>query len=377
MIKLGFVGDFCPIGRTEKLNSIQKLNDAYGEILPLFVANDLNLINLECPLTNSENRIKKTGPHIKAKPATIEILNYFNCKLVTTANNHFMDFGIKGSNETYSVLGGNKINWIGSGSNIEEAANFSIQSIKDMKIAFFNMTETEWTTTSGAEAGCNPLDLPRALLTIKKAKESGADKVIAILHGGHEHYPYPSPRMKSQYRFMIDAGADAVVSHHAHIISGYEVYKGCPIFYGLGNFIFDWPDLRNSDWNKGLFLNLFVEPNKPITFKYTFFHQNNENVGVFPLNDEESANEEIKLTLINEIIADDDKLNDYFAEYCKKEALTMLQRLQPYKSRVMTALFRKGLLPDLMGKEKRKMIKAIVQCEAHRDVLLNTLKHHI
>ncbi|MDV7393120.1 CapA family protein, partial [Arthrospira platensis SPKY1] len=147
-------------------------------------------------------------PHIKAKPSAVEILNYFKCKLVTTANNHFMDFGTDGQQQTYSILKENGIEWIGSGNNLEEAANYKLIKFSNINIGFFNMTETEWTTTSGDEPGCNPLDLTKAILTIQKAKANGADKVIAIIHGGHEHYPYPSPRMKNQYRFMIDAGAD-------------------------------------------------------------------------------------------------------------------------------------------------------------------------
>ena len=57
-----------------------------------------------------------------------------------------------------------------------------------------------------------------------------------IVHGGHECYNLPSPRMQKQYLFYADQGADIVVGHHTHCISGYEVYKGVPIYYSLGNF---------------------------------------------------------------------------------------------------------------------------------------------
>jgi poly-gamma-glutamate capsule biosynthesis protein CapA/YwtB (metallophosphatase superfamily) len=377
MIKIGFVGDFCPIGRTEHINSTELMVNAFSQVLPLFESNDFNIINLECPLTKVDNKIIKTGPHLKANPTGVNILNYFDCKLVTTANNHFMDFGIEGLNETYSILKENQIEWIGSGANINEASNFIIKIIKGLKVAFFNMTETEWTTTSGMQPGCNPLDLPKAIRTIQMAKAAGADKIIAILHGGHEHYPYPSPRMKSQYRFMIDAGADAVVSNHSHIVSGFEVYKECPIFYGLGNFIFDWPETINKPWNIGMFLNLIIEKNEPIKFNYTFFRQNDAELGVFPLNNIESKAIEEKLSEINGVINNDIKLEEAFNFYSLEQEAIMLQRLQPYKNRLFAALYRKGILPDLMGRSKRRMIKAIIQCEAHRDVLLNILKGHI
>lgn len=377
MIKIGFVGDFCPIGRTEELVNSDLINNAYSQIRPFFEVNDFNIINLECPLTTVNSKIVKTGPHIKADPIAVGILNYFDCKFVTTANNHFMDFGPAGQSQTYQVLRDNQIEWVGSGDNWEEASKYKVIKFPQVSCAFINMTENEWTTTFGDEPGCNPLDLPRAIQTIQKAKADGVDKVIVILHGGHEHYPLPSPRMKSQYRFMIDAGADAVVSHHTHIVSGFEVYKDCPIFYGIGNFIFDWPNLRNKPWNIGMFLNLLIDANKPITFSYSFFRQNDWEIGVFPCNAKESEEFEMNLLKVNELIASDAKLIESFNDYCLMQESVMLPRLQPYSNRILNALYRKGLLPDLMRRNKRKMLKAIVQCEAHRDVLLNLLKKNI
>jgi poly-gamma-glutamate capsule biosynthesis protein CapA/YwtB (metallophosphatase superfamily) len=62
-----------------------------------------------------------------------------------------------------------------------------------------------------------------------------------------------------------DAGANAVIGHHTHIISGHEVYKEAPIFYSLGNFCFDWEGLRNLPWNKGMIVRLGFEKGKKIS----------------------------------------------------------------------------------------------------------------
>ena len=59
---------------------------------------------------------------------------------------------------------------------------------------------------------------------IKNAKEK-ADYVFVIVHGGHEHYSLPSPKMQKQYRFYVEQGADIVIGHHTHCINGNEVYK--------------------------------------------------------------------------------------------------------------------------------------------------------
>ena len=72
---------------------------------------------------------------------------------------------------------------------------------------------------------------------IREAKASH-DKVIVIVHGGHEYYNLLSPRMQKQYRFYADQGADIVVGHHTHCISGNEIHNGVPKYYSLGNFLF-------------------------------------------------------------------------------------------------------------------------------------------
>ena len=107
----------------------------------------------------------------------------------------------------------------------------------------------------------NPVVIPlirsAVFYAIEEAKKK-ADFVVVIAHGGHEHYNLPSPRMKKWYRFFVDAGAHAVVGHHTHIISGYEVYKDAPIFYSLGNFCFDWEGLRNMEWNNGMLVEVKI-----------------------------------------------------------------------------------------------------------------------
>ena len=85
--------------------------------------------------------------------------------------------------------------------------------------------------------------------------------MLVIVHVGPEHYQLLIPRMKEMYRFFIDVGADVVVNHHQHCFSGYEIYKEKPIFYGLGNFCFDWIGKRNGMWNEGLLLSLTLDLN--------------------------------------------------------------------------------------------------------------------
>jgi poly-gamma-glutamate synthesis protein (capsule biosynthesis protein) len=376
-IKIGFTGDFAPVFRIEEKYKSGNWKECFDEVLPFFKQNDINILDLECPLTLETRGITKTGPHIKAYPKTAEILSHLYCKLVVTSNNHFKDFGYKGMLDTYDALKSYNVAWFGSGGNITEASKSYVVEIRGVKFTFINMAENEWTTTHNEEPGCNPIDYPRALLKIQEARDQGSDFIVVILHGGHEHYPLPSPRMKAQFRFMIDAGADAVVGHHTHIISGFEIYKGKPIFYSLGNFCFDWPQQRNSTWNKGLILRLIFKKGSPINFEYEFVHQNDEHIGVKLFQGSSRIALESEISRLNQIIADDNLLYSSFQKYAQSLEALMLSRLQPYRNNYLVALNKRGLLPDIMGKSKRRMLKILAQCESHREVLLSILEKNL
>ena len=101
------------------------------------------------------------------------------------------------------------------------------------------------------------------LLNMAQEAKANADFLILIIHGGHETYELPSPRMKKLYRWFIDLGVDAVIGHHTHCYSGSEVYKNKPIVYSLGNFIFD-SKIRDASWNYGVFAVLSLSADRVI-----------------------------------------------------------------------------------------------------------------
>ncbi len=373
MIKIGFTGDFCPRMRIENEYKKGTWKELFTTVRPFFNENNLNIIDLECPLTNENNPIVKTGPHIKSIPQTAEILSFLNCSFVATANNHFKDYGSKGMEETYNSLTSNGIDWVGSGRNYEEASETKIKILEDVKFAFINIAENEWSVTYGAEAGCHPLDTVNVFNRIKEVREK-VDFVIVIVHGGHEHYNLPSPRMKKWYRFFVDAGADAVVGHHTHIISGYETYKNAPIFYSLGNFCFDWEGMRNKSWNTGMLLRLNFKIGKPIEFETVFVKQNDQHPGVKLLSKQEEGIIQQTIESLNKIIHDDHTLQKAFDEYANSLKPIMNARIQPYLGRILPSLHKRGMLPTFIGEQKKRLLSVLIRCESHRDILLNAIK---
>lgn len=375
MIKIGFTGDFCPWLRVENAFKANNWQPLFDEVKPFLDGNDLNVLDLECPLTTSNDGITKTGPHIKSHPDTAKILNHLNCELVVTANNHFKDYGYQGMQQTYESLNKHKISWLGSGATLDEASKTFYWKKDETNIAFINIAENEWTTTHDNQTpGCNPIDLPNVFKQIQQAKKQ-ADFVVVVAHGGHEHYELPSPRMKKWYRFFVDAGANAVITHHTHIISGYEVYNDAPIFYSLGNFCFDWEGLRNKPWNKGMIVSLAFEKGKAITFEMEFVHQNSDEVGLKVIKGEEKNAMLEHLYKLNAIIEDDTQLESEFKKYAETWKEVMNTWVQPYKG-IMASLYKRGLLPPIITKKKKLLYTNLIQCEAHRDILLHSINEN-
>ena len=372
-VKISLTGDFCPIGRIDTAIREGGVADLFESVEDLFSDSHLVIADLECPLTESSAAITKTGPHLKGHPKAAGVLRQLGCDLVATANNHFMDFGFKGCEDTYAALEENGIQWVGSGASVTAASTPAIKECGGLKIAVLNMTENEWSTTHDASPGCCPIDFPIALNAINTARES-ADFVLVILHGGHEHYELPSPRMQRQFRFMIDAGADAVVGHHTHVISGYEIYRNKPIFYSLGNFCIDSPEQRNSAWNTGVVLQLEISENPKVGFQLVPVSQNDDKPGVRVLEDEKALEVRDTVERLREVIEDPGQLEARFEAYCQSRTPVVLSQIQPYSHRVALALHRRGLLPDIVRRRKRKFLTALCQCESHRELLLHALR---
>ena len=146
---------------------------------------------------------------------------------------------------------------VGAGANLPEARKPLVLMKDGLSIGILNVCEHESSIVTDESAGAAPIELAYLYYDIKKMRRV-VDKVIIIIHGGCEHYQLPTPRMKRDYHLIADFGADVIVNHQQHCYSGYEIYNGKPIFYGLGNFYFDNPCKRNDKWNEGLLLQMEI-----------------------------------------------------------------------------------------------------------------------
>lgn len=370
-MKIVITGDYCPWERVA-LDIANSDFSAIAALKPIFVQADYSIVNLECPILQGEEMpIEKSGPHMHADARAVEALTEIGVRCVTLANNHFRDFGDEGVLNTLSELSAHGIDHVGGGKNLTDASAVLYQQIGEETLAIINCCEHESSIATNTHCGSNPLNPIRQYYAIREAKRN-ADYVLVIVHGGVEHYQLPTPRMQEAYRFFIDAGADAVVNHHQHCYSGYESYNGKPIFYGLGNLCFD-RSKRNSPWNEGFILELSLTKEE-INYQLIPYHQCDAEPKVILYSEKEKQSFDKCIEELNTVIANQDKLKEAYEELKRDTRMKYRAYIEPYKSRLMRFLFRKHMLPSFM-RRKYTLINNIIQCESHRERLLDALTH--
>ena len=242
--------DSCPL--FEKADH----RGAFGDVCDLFATADRTIMNLECALTESENRIKKCGPNLKGPKATADTLKAAGVTDCTLSNNHIFDFGKEGFWDTIKELDRCGILHTGWGENYEDSRkNMSFEQ-DGVKVTLVNVCEHEYTYATENRVGARPFDEFETMQDIRLAKKD-ADYVVVVYHGGKELCRYPSPRLMKACREMVRCGADVVLCQHSHCIGTYEFFEGGHILYGQGNFHFV-KDHEAEGWKEGLAVCLNV-----------------------------------------------------------------------------------------------------------------------
>ncbi|PNX53401.1 MAG: hypothetical protein BV458_04575 [Thermoplasmata archaeon M9B2D] len=200
------------------------------------------VFNLEYPLSTSGTPAKNKinlgvdTPYIKETFGKFPIA-------VNLANNHIMDYGEEAFLKTVDYLTTNSIGFFGAGNTKNNYNNPYIFGFEDKKVALlgYSCPSTHAVFGSDTSNGSALLDVDAIIKDIHSCR-ADVDMVIVSLHWGDEEIKYPKPTDVKKAHMLIDAGADMIYGHHAHVMQGVEVYKGKYIFYGVGNFIF--PDIE-------------------------------------------------------------------------------------------------------------------------------------
>lgn len=364
-MRVVIAGDFAPRHRLAKQVKERKFQEIFPEKLVCIIKSaDYSLVNFESPIIEKDFKpIKKCGPNLGCTADAVDVLKYAGFTAVTMANNHIFDYGTDGLYKSIECCNSVGLDVLGVGKNLQEAERILYVDKAGKKLAIINCCEHEFSIATDTTGGANPLNPIRQYYCIQETKKY-ADYVLVIVHGGHEHYQLPSPRMQETYRFFVDAGADAVVNHHQHCYSGYEIYNGKPIFYGIGNFCFDWNGTPSKMWTEGYLVEIDFQ--NYITFKiYPYCQYGNE--ATIKLLEEDSFND--VLNKLNEIIGNPELLKNSSLDYYNRSKDEIATFLEPIRNRYIRGLQNRGLFPKLMNKEWLPILSNAVMCEAHKDKL--------
>lgn len=376
MIRVIIAGDFAPAKRLNDQICNQRYNEIFDQKLIDLVKNaDYSIVNLECPIEGKDQKpIPKMGPNLCCSPNVVKAISYAGFKAVTLANNHIMDYGQQGLQKTINGCNSMGLAYVGVGNDLKDAGRILYTEKNGEKLAIINCCEHEFSVALDNVPGANPLNPVQQFYAVKEARKN-ADYVLVIVHGGHEHFQLPSSRMQELYRFFVDAGADAIVNHHQHCYSGYELYNGHPIFYGLGNFGFDGNrNHGNSIWNEGFMASITFDKDAVSydTHPYRQYSDNEPSIKLV-----EHIDFEQKISQLNSIIADPDKLKREVDNYYCDSGRQMKSVLEPVQNKIVRHLQFRGLFPSMLTKQWAIKLKNYISCESHRDKLLHYLNNYI
>lgn len=196
---------------------------------------DVSIVNLEAPFTISTDSTKSDP--FKVDPSQVEVLKNGGIGLVNLANNRIMDYQGIGLEDTMKTLDQAGIRHFGAGRDAKEARRPEILDVDGQRVAYLGYFGTPEQAADASKPGTNLKQNDRIATDIKAIRDQ-VDWVVVNFHWGDDISKYPSDVQIELAHFSIDQGADLVVGHHSSVLQGAEIYKGRPIVYSLGNFIF-------------------------------------------------------------------------------------------------------------------------------------------
>ena len=264
------VGDIMLGGRGKKAIREHGRNYPFAAILPLLQRAPIVMGNLEGPLARTAQPEQRRYSY-RVNPELASCLTSAGIRVVTLANNHLLDCGRAGVLETLQALALAGAKPLGAAAN-ERAAHLPvIEEVGQLRIGLLGYY---WNRRCAATADLpgSALDTPAVLESDIRALRKQVDRVVVTFHWGVPYERDPSPEDRAKARLAVDCGADAVVGHHPHIIQPFEIYRGCPIFYSVGNFAFGSGNSRAE----GLLVAFRFENQKTTVHLYPVYVKNRD-----------------------------------------------------------------------------------------------------
>lgn len=233
LLKNAVVADY----KTEGLNSIiseyleTEMNTA-----------DLTMVNEEFPFSTRGTQAPDKQFTFRINPSYVSVFKDMGVDVVSLANNHALDYGKDALLDSFTTLDEVGIPYVGAGETKERAEEAIFVESGGRTVGVLSASRVipvvEWNIENEQPGLFCTYDSTRLVQRIKETKTQ-CDYVVVYVHWGLERKTYPEEYQRQLAKEYIDAGADLVVGNHAHVPQGIEYYKGVPIVYCLGNFIFN------------------------------------------------------------------------------------------------------------------------------------------
>ena len=372
-MKVVIGGDFCPINRAEKILSDGKTVFS-NELQSYWNSFDFRIANLECPITDKENKILKSGPNLKSGSSILGGLQKLNISAFSLANNHIMDYDIAGLKDTCENLDSVGVKWFGID---KESVSFphTLLEKNGVSVAIFSYSIAEYCLSQDFEGnGARAIDLITIVEDIRKMRKN-VDHLIILLHTGLYQLPLPTPRQREICHFLVRNGVSAVLCQHSHICGAFEYVNNAFISYGQGSFLFDLHK-KNSHWNEG-YLVKFDFTAEQMIVSLTGTIQFSEKTEIDIMDDLQQGKLDQKLLQYNKILIDKVALKEAFqkAAMVKKKSYYGLMTLP--SGRLFSAFSRRFNIGKLFPAKMKRTLLNLYRNEEHNELIQEILKTDI
>ena len=362
-------GDICPIGDNSTYFRRGDADSLFHDLLPEFQRASLVIANLECPLIAAPTPISKMGPVFGEDAACINGIRAAGIDVLALANNHILDHGAQGLENTLAVCANAGIATVGAGANLAAARQILVRTVDGIRVGILAMAEHEFSIGSADAPGANPLDLVDYVRNVAANRDS-FDYLIVLLHGGAEFLTAPSPRLKQTCHFLIEMGANAVIVQHPHSFGGYESYRGGHIVYGQGALVMDEAIYRDlQSFHEGILIRLAIAPDGASSMEILPFVQSDPPPGARQMDAQRARALRATLAAKSQAILDDEFVAAEWRRFCQERKHGYLSVLLSH-NRVVRRANRDGWLARLLYRKRRLLgTRNVICCETHREAL--------
>lgn len=375
-VKLFFAGDFCSKPSTSRIT-------VSDELKSLIQSCDLKVVNFEVPLKPEVKLPSQGRERFFQNDDAPDFLRGLGFNLFSQANNHAFDWGDEGFKKTKAALGDAAF---GAGT-YEEAYQVKVMEVQGVKIGFYALSFAAYKgvfddVMNHEGLGCAYINDLRVNHDIMEAKKK-VNYLFVLPHDGIEYIDVPMPETIARYRDFIDYGADGVIAAHPHCPQGWEEYKGKPIFYSLGNFLFNSKatyDFKASKphWYEGLCVVMSIE-NDSIKWQ-VLSTRNCENLSI-EIDHDNARNDHNKR--ICQYLTKQEEYISYLKKVCKqlgqgKEMPIIDKTFHPKTLSKSTFLVMRHWLYRIIGKDFTNDMDLgfLIKNDQRRNILLRSIKFH-